>query len=199
MKNLQKILFAALAIALTICALLFDRNAKLRSETTRLSENLSAVCQSCDTLKTVNGSLMSDCQRILAEKYEMAENYKYALSKAEELGVKLNRMQSVTVSQSETHLVADAVIRDTVIIHDSISSPSQTFRYRDYWTDIVGVIDSGKASIEYTGKDTITQVVYRVPKKWWFLKWGTKAIRQRVSSSNPHSNIVYTEYIDIKK
>ena len=32
-----------------------------------------------------------------------------------------------------------------------------------------------------------------------FIRWGTKAIRQEVVSSNPHTQIVYTEYIQFTK
>ena len=50
------------------------------------------------------------------------------------------------------------------------------------------------------GKVTsLFQVVHRVPKQWLFFRWGTKAIRQEVVSSNPHTKIVYSEYIELKK
>ncbi|WP_353739197.1 DUF6549 family protein, partial [Muribaculum intestinale] len=47
--------------------------------------------------------------------------------------------------------------------------------------------------------DTIKQIIHRVPKKFWFIKWGCKAIRQEVVSTNPHTKITYTEYIELKK
>jgi hypothetical protein len=46
--------------------------------------------------------------------------------------------------------------------------------------------------------DTLVQVVHRVPRKFWFIKWGTKAIRQEVVSKNPFSKVVFTEYIELK-
>ncbi len=46
--------------------------------------------------------------------------------------------------------------------------------------------------------DTLIQVVHRVTRQFWFIKWGTKAIRQDIVSKNPHSQIVYTEYIELK-
>ena len=61
-----------------------------------------------------------------------------------------------------------------------------------------GVLDGDTFSAKIESVDTLQQVVHRIPKKFLFIKWGTKAIRQEVVSSNPHSKIVYTEYIELK-
>lgn len=37
----------------------------------------------------------------------------------------------------------------------------------------------------------------RVSQRFLFIRWGTKAIRQEVVSSNPHTRIVYTDYIKL--
>ena len=39
----------------------------------------------------------------------------------------------------------------------------------------------------------------KISQLWLFFRWGTKAIRQEVVSSNPHTKIVYSEYIELKK
>ncbi|MFR4044610.1 MAG: DUF6549 family protein [Odoribacter splanchnicus] len=41
--------------------------------------------------------------------------------------------------------------------------------------------------------------MHRVPRRLWFIRWGTKAIRQEIISRNPYSRIAYTEYIELKK
>ena len=46
--------------------------------------------------------------------------------------------------------------------------------------------------------DTIKQIVHRVPKKFLFIKYGTKGIKQEVVSKNPHTKIVFTEYRELK-
>ena len=47
--------------------------------------------------------------------------------------------------------------------------------------------------------DTLRQVVHRVPRRFLFIRWGTKALRQQIVSSNPHTRIVYTEYVRIER
>jgi hypothetical protein len=56
--------------------------------------------------------------------------------------------------------------------------------------------DSANFTIKST--DTLIQVVHRIPKRFLFFKFGTKAIRQEIVSRNPHSEIVYTEHIELK-
>ncbi|WP_350308236.1 DUF6549 family protein [Gabonibacter massiliensis] len=48
-------------------------------------------------------------------------------------------------------------------------------------------------------RDTLVQIVYRVPRKFLFIRWGTKAIRQEVISKNPYSKITYSRYIELRK
>ena len=37
------------------------------------------------------------------------------------------------------------------------------------------------------------------PRRFLFIRWGTKALRQEIISSNPHTRIVYSEYIRIER
>ena len=59
----------------------------------------------------------------------------------------------------------------------------------------------GRDSAEGRGRsvDTLRQVVHRVPRRFLFIRWGTKALRQQIVSSNPHTRIVYTEYVRIER
>ena len=47
--------------------------------------------------------------------------------------------------------------------------------------------------------DTLRQVVHRVPRRFLFIRFGTKAVRQEIVSSNPHTRIVYAEYVRFAK
>ena len=35
--------------------------------------------------------------------------------------------------------------------------------------------------------------------RFWFICWGTKAVRQEVTTRNPYSRIIYTEYLELKR
>jgi len=38
-----------------------------------------------------------------------------------------------------------------------------------------------------------------LPRRFLFIRYGTKAIRQEMVSSNPHTQLVYTEYIEFTR
>ena len=48
-------------------------------------------------------------------------------------------------------------------------------------------------------RQSLHQVVHRVPRKFIFIPYGTKAIRQEVWLSNPNTELVYTEYIELSR
>lgn len=72
------------------------------------------------------------------------------------------------------------------------------FEWCDHWVEINGIIRRDSVECHVKSVDTLRQVVHRVPRKFLFIKYGTKAIRQEIISSNPHTRIVYSEYIELK-
>lgn len=62
-----------------------------------------------------------------------------------------------------------------------------------------GILYDDSLSYAVHSVDTLHQVVHRVPRKCWFIRYGTKAIRQEVWSSNPNTELVYTEYIELPR
>lgn len=75
----------------------------------------------------------------------------------------------------------------------------RVFRWQDAWTTVEGVVTADSVICRVESIDTLHQVVYRVPHRFLFFRWGTKAVRQEISSSNPHARIVWTEHIELEK
>ena len=72
-------------------------------------------------------------------------------------------------------------------------------KWKDPWVNVDGIIKpDSTVDLSIQSVDTLFQVVHRVPKKFLFIRYGTKAIRQEITSSNPHTKIVYSEYIELK-
>jgi hypothetical protein len=92
-----------------------------------------------------------------------------------------------------------APLRDTVIIKRFAADTLSLFSWSDKWVAIEGVVQKGSVVCSVQSVDTIRQVVHRVPRRFLFFRYGTKGIRQEVTSSNPHSTIIYTEYIELPK
>ena len=88
-----------------------------------------------------------------------------------------------------------APLRDTIVVYDTVS----IFRWSDRWVKAEGAISNGEVECKVESIDTLRQVIHRVPRRFGLIRYGTKAIRQEITSSNPHSQIVYTEYIELPK
>lgn len=75
----------------------------------------------------------------------------------------------------------------------------RSFRWRDPWVTVEGRIRDDSVACRVESVDTLRQVVHRVPRRFLFIRFGTKAVRQEIVSSNPHTRIVYAEYVRFAK
>ena len=121
-----------------------------------------------------------------------------------DLGIKLKRVESTAKTATATVVELRAKLRDTAVVRETsagavIIDSMRTFRWRDPWVTVEGLIERDSVACRVESIDTLRQVVHRVPRRFLFIRWGTKAIRQEVMSSNPHTRIVYTDYIELKK
>lgn len=82
---------------------------------------------------------------------------------------------------------------------DVSGAAPRTFRWSDAWVTVEGVVTGDSVRCRVQSVDTLRQIVHRVPRRFLFFRWGTKAIRQEISSSNPHTRIVWTEYIRLER
>ena len=173
----------------------------LWGEQQRYKSNNAALMQSVDYYRTEADKSAASVQVLRLKCGEFEELRAADAEKIRQMGLKIRRLQSAAKSATELQLQVKAPIRDTVIIRDTVSvvDTLRLFRWQDSWVTIDGVIGSDSVTCKLHSVDTLHQVVYRIPRKFWFVKFGTKALRQHIVSSNPHSEIVYTEYVQIEK
>ena len=112
------------------------------------------------------------------------------------LGIRLRRAESYAKSVAQMQREASIPLRDSVVERDSIKIFDTTL---DCHTRLRGRVSTDSLYVDIRQRDTIYQVVHRVPRKFLFFRFGTKAIHQDVWSSNPNTEIVYTEYIELSK
>ena len=117
---------------------------------------------------------------------------------AEELGVKVKRLQSAMTTATKTEVNVITQVRDSIVYRNGAIDTLKAFSWHDAWVNILGELKGRDVSLNVVSQDTLIQIVHRVPKKFLFFRWGTKAIRQEITSTNPHTKITYTEYIELK-
>lgn len=181
------------------CATLCGVNGRLKTEKERLAGNQQALLEKAEYYETEAGKSAASVQRLQLSYSELEDNYSQVCKVSNDLRIKIKRMEAATTTQTKTEVEVQTTVRDTVIIRDTLPPLKlQAIEWRDPWVTVTGGLAGKELKLNISSVDTLTQIVYRVPKQFWFIKYGTKAIRQEIVSSNPHTKIVYTEYIELE-
>ena len=183
-----------------IIAIVFGISLTLRlqhNEIVRLRSNNEALQSRVLLYRTKNNKSAASIAEMRLTISELRKQHRDALAEIESLGIRLRRVERYARSVTAT------TIRDTVVISTlplSETLPSRhSIDYRDAWTTIRGEILGDSLAIEVTTRDTLHQVVHRIPRRFLGIPFGTKMLRQEVWSSNPHTEVVYTEYIRLRR
>lgn len=171
---------------------------KERAEKERFKANQTALLAQVDYWATENEKSAAEVLKLTLTADELKKSNARLKATADELGIKLKRVQSASTSATKTEIKVMTQVRDSIVYRDSIITPIKVFSWRDSWTDVNGVIERDSVDLSVSSVDTLTTIVHKVPHKFWFIKWGCKAVKQTVVSSNPHTKITYTEYIEVK-
>jgi hypothetical protein len=180
-----------------VCATLLSGFAlrRLIAENERLRGNCEALTEDVRLYRTRAGESAASVQALALEISEFRKQHQADTERIRELGIRLRRTESYAKSAMEQRYSEDVVVRDTVILRDTV----RIFEGGDRWSRIAGIIAGDRLSYEIHTVDTLHQVVHRVPRKWWFFRFGTRAIRQEIWSSNPHTQLVYSEYVELRR
>lgn len=186
-----------LSIGLPFISSLWLKN---NNEIKRLRLDKEALQLGITFFKTSDSLNAASVYRVTQERDEFRK-YNADLNKTvESLNVKLKRLQSASVTATETRYEVKVNIKDSVRISDSVPEELKCISYKDAWIDIDGCFGLNDSTFTplIVSRDTIRQFVYRVPKQFWFIRYGTKGIKQTIVTSNPYSKPIYTEYIELK-
>lgn len=171
-------------------------------ERERLSNNQQALMSKVKLYETEAGESAASVQVLQLKYDELKQNYQVVCEEAKELGVKVKRLQSAAYSASKTEVEVKTVVKDTIIYIPSTAAidTAKIFYWRDPpWVEVSGVLLNDSVDLNVQSVDTLIQLVHRVPKRFLFFKFGTKAIRQEIVSKNPHTKIVYSEFVMLNK
>lgn len=183
---------------LVVVVVLWSKAKTLTTENERLTANQTALMDKAAYYETEAGNAAASVQRLTLSYSELEENYQHVCKTADELKIKVKRLQAAATTATHTEVKVITEIRDSIVYRDGRVDSLKFIMFRDPWVSVDGEIRGSDVELNVASCDTITQIIHRVPKKFWFIKWGCKAIRQEVVSSNPHSKITYTEYIELR-
>lgn len=190
-----------LAIILGLSLMLISvcsTNQKLTRENERLTANNTALMDRANYYETEAGKSAASVQKLELTYSELERNYQDVCQTADDLNIKVKRLQAAAKTATQTEIKVVTEIRDSIVYRDGSLDSLKVLRWQDPWVSVAGEIRGRDVELDVVSCDTIKQIIHRVPKKFWFIKWGCKAIRQEVVSTNPHTKITYTEYMELK-
>jgi hypothetical protein len=170
-----------------------------KKEKLRLELNQAALLSDVTLYRTKDSLSAASVEKLTLTKRELEKYNGELVQTVKDLGIKVKRLESASTTISKTEVDIIAPIKDTAITVNSEPALAKVFNWKDSWVSVSGIIQAEEVNCHVQSVDTLVQIVHRIPKHFWFIKWGTKAIRQEILCKNPHSQIVYTEYIELKK
>lgn len=195
---MKKWVTIAMVALVCLCSALYLRNKALRADNDRLTANQTALMQEAAYYETEAGKSAASVLKLELSISELKAEYKQVCRTAEELGVKVKRLQSAMATATKTEVKVITQVRDSIVYRDGVVDTLKAFGWQDAWVNVLGELKGCDVSLNVVSQDTLIQIVHRVPKRFLFFRWGTKAIRQEITSTNPHTKITYTEYIELK-
>ena len=199
---MKRILFITIAVLVGLLALLWSMYRSERAERQRFEGNQSVLMDSVRHYK-VRDSL--NAASVQALNLTVSEYKRYRTEDAaliRDMGIKLKRALSAAKVETSTDVTIHAPIQDSLIQSDNPELPSdtvQTFHWSDPWVSVAGTIRKDSVSCSVHSEDTLAIVAHRVPRKFLFIRWGTKAVRLEIVSRNPHTKIQAAEYVWFSK
>ncbi len=196
MQRLTLFLVAVVICGGAVCGMLIDSlyDAKLR-----LEANQRALLSDVDFYRTEAGESAASVAALSLELDELREARGRDAQKIRDLGIRLRRAESISRAATVSSVEERVVVRDSVILRDTLRDTLMVFLGGDVWSSISGVIRGDTLHYRVQSVDTLFQVVHRVPRRFLFFRYGTKGIRQEIISSNPHTRLVYSEYIELNR
>lgn len=206
---MNKILICYAVLLTALLAWSFRAYRTTRRENRRLEENQQALSLETEHYRTRLGEEAASVQALRLRRAEFETLRVAYAERIRSLGIRLRRLEAAAKSTTKTELVLRAPLHDTLVAavvrkDDTTACIPQRdtlrgFRWRDPWITVEGRIDGDSVACRVVSVDTLHQIVHRVPRRFLFIRWGTKAIRQEIVSSNPHTRIVHTEYIKLER
>ena len=195
---MRKVAVVAFIVLCAAVCLLWSRNVRLRGERDRYRSNTEALLSDMKRMQVDSATVAVDVKglRLSVEEYKRLRAEDAVKIKA--MGVKIRNLQAAARHQIEVSGPIDAVVRDTVIIRDTVPIVRQKVEMITPHIQLTGLIENGRLKGEIRIPVTLQQAVWIEYKRRWIFWKRVKAVHQTLSSDNPCVQIRYSEYIAIQ-
>ena len=176
---------------------LMKQNTAIRRNNERLQRNNTVLSTGLESYRTTLEQSAAHVGTLEMTIKELRQLNDELLQRIEQMKIKPRRVESVSINAINTSF-SFTIPLSSGTISRSNTAP-RPFRWENPWNKVDGVVGSDSVECSIVHRDTLDQVIYRVPRRFLFIRWGTKEIRQAVSVRDPKSTIVYSEYVVLKR
>lgn len=175
------------------------RIGKITDERNKYQQNTYTLLSDIEKLRT-DSSMQAYQVQILSLNIDEYKKYRAADAQIiESLKLKLKQVSAVSKQELEVNVPINTIVKDSIIFVNNATDTIKTITYKDQYVTFDGNIQNDSLTAHFNVPVTISQVLYKVPKRkflWW--SWGCKAVKQVIITNNPYVQLNYSEYIEIK-
>lgn len=175
----------------------YRNTVRLKAERDRYQSNSTALLSEVKRIRVDSATMALDTRTLQLTLDEYKQFRAEDAATIKRLGVRIRNLEAAARHEVEVAGPIDAVVRDTVIIRDTVPILRQKVEMLTPHIQLTGIIEDNRLRGEIRVPVTLHQAVWLEYRGWWFWK-RVKAAHQTISSDNPYVEIRYSEYIRIK-
>ncbi len=195
-KGIMSFLKISLLVAVPLALVLaFRECSALKRDNERLEKNQNILLHNGEVEigRTPSGKPRASVSAITLKASELKQQPDSLLAKTmKELKVKNSRVMAASSAPSSTEV-------DVVAAIATDSTSPKSVQWSDPWISLRGTIEGDTLRAHIESRDTLQMIVHRVPKRFLFFRFGTKAVRMEVVSQNPHTTLSYPRFLLFSK
>lgn len=198
MKRLLTEIIVALILIAAVGALYSLFKAE-RAEKLRFKKNQEVLMSDAQRWKTSDSLNVLQVGRLTLSNREFRNHNTSLMETVDKLKLKVRRLERASETGIVTNTVVKTIIKDSTVYRDKEPITLKCIDFDDGWLSANGCAENGMFNGTIVSRDTLQQFANRIPRKFLFLKYGTKGFSQIIVSSNPHTEISYHTEIIFKK
>lgn len=186
MKKNVKIIIACIINILIIAALCWILECRQKRADKELREQFNQIALQ---YAPAERGTIRDSVKVITQQVLMMPTKEYKLTASDRALLQdINlRVKQVVADQRTSIFTSDSVKADHV---------ENIYRYSDAWIDFK--LNTADSILTYKARDSLQTIIARQYKhRFLFWKWGTRGYQIKVINFNPHSTLLYNNYIQV--
>lgn len=188
----------ALLILLGIVIVLGFMLNSFMSENKRLESNQRSLMEGIKIYQTKDSNNAASVEALKLTNSELRRYNEDLVKNVKNLNLKIKNLQSISQTATTTGYNVKIQVKDSLIYLPGKVDTLKCVDFNTKWLTVQGCVQNRQFTGRIESRDSILTVVHRVPHRFLFFRYGTKAVRQEVTCKNPDSKITFTEYLEFK-